>query len=89
MARNPEFTAGYGQALQRAIGETDRRRTRQVAFNTAHDITPKGIVKSVRDMIDGMYDPQAGQICLKAAQDGLVWSLARRTDSELSTQTSN
>ncbi len=56
-------------SMQRAIGETDRRRGRQVEFNTRHDITPKGIIKQVRDMIDGVYDPQQAQLELKAAQD--------------------
>ena len=56
-------------SMQRAIGETDRRRARQVEFNTRHDITPKGIIKQVRDMIDGVYDPQQAQLELKAAQD--------------------
>jgi excinuclease ABC subunit B len=57
------------ESMKRAIGETDRRRQRQVDFNTAHNITPVGIVKRVRDMIDGVYDPQQAQLILKAAQD--------------------
>ncbi|HXC39820.1 MAG TPA: excinuclease ABC subunit UvrB [Burkholderiales bacterium] len=56
-------------SMRRAIGETERRRNRQIEFNAAHGITPKGIIKGVRDMIDGVYDPQAAQIYLKAAQD--------------------
>ena len=56
-------------SMKRAIGETERRRSRQVEFNTKHDITPKGIIKQVRDMIDGIYDPQQMQMELKAAQD--------------------
>ena len=57
------------ESMKRAIGETDRRRQRQVDFNTANNITPVGIVKRVRDMIDGVYDPQQAQLVLKAAQD--------------------
>ncbi len=56
-------------SMKKAIGETDRRRSRQVEFNTKHDITPKGIIKQVRDMIDGVYDPQQAQLELRAAQD--------------------
>ncbi len=56
-------------SMKRAIGETDRRRSRQVEFNTANAITPRGIIKQVRDMIDGIYDPQQAQLELKAAQD--------------------
>ena len=57
------------ESMKRAIGETDRRRQRQVDFNTANNITPVGIVKRVRDMIDGVYDPQQVKLVLKAAQD--------------------
>jgi len=42
-------------SMQKAIGETDRRRAKQMAFNEAHGITPRGIVKQVRDLIDGVY----------------------------------
>jgi excinuclease ABC subunit B len=56
-------------SMRRAIDETERRRKRQMDFNIANGITPKGIIKGVRDMIDGVYDPQQAQIYLKAAQD--------------------
>ena len=56
------------ESMQRAIGETDRRRAKQVTFNAAHDITPKGVTKRIKDIIDGVYDPQAAQHQLKAAQ---------------------
>ncbi|OFZ98789.1 MAG: excinuclease ABC subunit B [Betaproteobacteria bacterium RIFCSPLOWO2_02_FULL_62_17] len=56
-------------SMKRAIGETERRRGRQVEFNTLHQITPQGIIKQVRDMIDGAYDPQQAQLELRAAQD--------------------
>ncbi len=56
-------------SMKRAISETDRRRSKQVSFNSANDITPRGVVKRIRDMIEGLYDPQQGQLQLKAAQD--------------------
>ena len=56
-------------SMKRAIGETERRRDRQVEFNTLPQITPQGIIKQVRDMIDGAYDPQQAQLELRAAQD--------------------
>jgi excinuclease ABC subunit B len=56
-------------SMKRAIAETERRRGRQVEFNDKHGITPKGIVKQVRDMIEGVYDPQQAALELKAAQE--------------------
>ncbi len=42
-------------SMERAIGETDRRRRKQVAFNKEHDITPKSIQKNVADILEGAY----------------------------------
>ena len=39
-------------SMRRAIDETERRRAKQDAFNKAHGIVPKTIIKSVRDVID-------------------------------------
>ncbi|WP_461560719.1 excinuclease ABC subunit UvrB [Thiobacillus sp.] len=55
-------------SMRRAMDETDRRRTRQVAFNTEHGITPRGVVKRIKDIIDGVYDADATRQELKAAQ---------------------
>ena len=48
-------------SMQRAMGETNRRRTKQVAFNELHGITPKGVEKRIKDIIDGVYDPEAAK----------------------------
>ena len=40
-------------SIERAIAETDRRRAKQVEFNTAHGITPRTIVKAVADVMEG------------------------------------
>ena len=55
-------------SMRRAIDETDRRRTKQLAFNLANGITPKGVVKRIKDIIDGLYNPDAANQELKAAQ---------------------
>jgi excinuclease ABC subunit B len=56
-------------SMHRAIGETERRRAKQIAFNTEHGIVPKGVVKQVRDMIDGVYSAQDARDELQAAQE--------------------
>ena len=48
-------------SMNRAIGETERRRTKQLAHNEAMGITPRSIVKQVRDLIDGVYSEKAGK----------------------------
>jgi len=56
-------------SMKRAIGETDRRRAKQIEFNAKRGITPIGISKQVRDMIEGARDFQDMQTELKAAQE--------------------
>ena len=41
-------------SMRAAIGETERRRQKQIAYNTMHGITPKGIIKAVKEIIDGV-----------------------------------
>ena len=56
------------QSMQRAIAETERRRERQISFNQQHGITPRGVSKKIKDIIDGVYDVETAQTELKAAQ---------------------
>ncbi|MDO9387797.1 MAG: excinuclease ABC subunit UvrB [Thiobacillus sp.] len=55
-------------SMRRAMDETERRRNKQLAFNTEHGITPRGVQKRIRDMIDGVYNTDAARLELKAAQ---------------------
>jgi excinuclease ABC subunit B len=54
-----------------AMGETERRRKKQVAFNTLNGITPRSIVKQVRDLIDGVYSEKAGREADRLEQDAM------------------
>ena len=53
------------ESMKKAIGETQRRRERQMAHNLAHGITPRSIVKQVRDLIDGVYSEKSGKEAAK------------------------
>lgn len=55
-------------SMKKAIDETERRRAKQIAFNEAHGIVPKGVNKKIKDMIDGVYSNAAQ----KAMGEGLV-----------------
>jgi excinuclease ABC subunit B len=48
-------------SMKKAIDETERRRAKQIAHNEAHGITPRSIVKKVRDLIDGVYSEKSGR----------------------------
>ena len=46
-------------SMQRAMDETERRRNKQIAFNEAHGIVPKGVQKDIRDILEGAVVPGA------------------------------
>jgi excinuclease ABC subunit B len=46
-------------SMRAAMGETERRRNKQLAFNELHGITPKSVVKRIKDIIDGVYGEEA------------------------------
>jgi excinuclease ABC subunit B len=48
-------------SMRFAINETERRRAKQQAFNEAHGITPKGVAKRIKDIIDGVYDAKSAK----------------------------
>ncbi len=56
-------------SMQRAIGETERRRNKQLAFNAENGITPVGVKKQIRELIDGVYKVDEARQELMAAQE--------------------
>ncbi|MDR1996403.1 excinuclease ABC subunit UvrB [Azonexus sp.] len=63
------------ESMQRAIAETERRREKQIDFNRLHGITPRGVSKKIKDIIDGVYDAESAQIELKAAQQRAAYEV--------------
>ncbi len=64
-------------SMQRAIGETNRRRARQIAFNAEHGITPQTIVKRIADVMEGAREegarPGADKGLRKVAEPRLAY----------------
>jgi excinuclease ABC subunit B len=78
-ARNLEGTAilyadSVTQSMRRAMDETDRRRSRQSAFNAEHGIVPRGVVKEVHDLIDGIVNAGQPGAALAAAEPDPAYS---------------
>ena len=48
-------------SMSRAMAETDRRRAKQEAHNAANGITPRTVLKRIKDLIDGVYSEKSGQ----------------------------
>ncbi len=59
------------ESMKKAIGETERRRVKQVAHNLDYGITPRSIVKQVKDLIDGVYSEKAGKEAEKLEREAL------------------
>ena len=69
------------ESMRRAMDETERRRHKQTAFNKANGITPVGVTKRIKDLIDGVYDVEAGRKELKVAQEAAGYK--RMTEKQL------
>jgi len=72
------------ESMKRAIGETERRRTKQIAFNLVHGIEPKGISTRIKDMIDGIYSPDDAKQDRKTAQQRAKYAVM--SEKELATE---
>jgi len=65
-------------SMRAAIDETERRRAKQVTYNLTHGITPAGIVKEVKDIIDGVAYARSGRsepAALLAAEEAAEYEL--------------
>lgn len=60
------------ESMKKAIGETERRRAKQIAFNEANGITPRGVVKRIKDIIDGVYDSETANAERQARRDAML-----------------
>lgn len=56
-------------SMRRAMGETERRRNKQIQFNAENNITPVGVKKQIRELIDGVYKIDEARQELMAAQE--------------------
>jgi excinuclease ABC subunit B len=56
-------------SMERALGETDRRRAKQHAYNVKHVITPATIQKNVEDILSGLYKRDTDQSRITAKID--------------------
>jgi len=76
----------YGDAMtdsmKAAIEETTRRRNKQLAWNERMGITPIGVQKRIKDLIDGVYDADAGKKQLRAAQTRAKYESMPEKDME-------
>jgi len=55
-------------SIKRALDETERRRNKQLAYNESHGITPKGVMKRIKDLIDGVYEAEDAEAVRVAAE---------------------
>jgi len=56
-------------SMKRAIDETERRRAKQIAFNEANGITPKGVQKKIKELIDGVYSNAAQKAMVEGVHE--------------------
>ena len=67
------------ESMKMAMGETERRRNKQLAFNAEHGVTPRSVVKRIKDLIDGVYSEKSGKDAQKLeVQKALVEDMSEK-----------
>ena len=66
------------ESMRKAMGETERRRTKQLAFNEANGIVPRSINKRIKDMIDGVYSEKSGRDDQKLLNAAVVEEMSEK-----------
>lgn len=65
-------------SMRKAIGETERRRAKQIAFNEANGIVPRALNKRIKELIEGVYSDKPGRDDQKLIQTAEVESLSEK-----------
>jgi excinuclease ABC subunit B len=67
------YADGMTGSMERAIGETNRRRAIQVAYNTKHGITPMTIKKEIRDISESMRSEHEKTVNTMLSLDAILY----------------